>query len=92
MRHWKRTNYISKNGFSPNTNRAVGSFMYTVVFLVGFYLGYQIWGVDMFTEVKFYGAQALAFWFVGYFLVKIGFWVYRPHPLKIILNLLRKIL
>ncbi len=30
----------------------------------------------MFTEIWFYITQAFAYWFVGFFLRKIGFWVY----------------
>lgn len=92
MTRWHRSNYVSKNGFSPQTNREVGSFVYSVTFLFVTYISFQIWKERMFTEVWFYAAQAFAYWFVGWFLVKVGFWVYRPKISTIIWNLIRKLL
>lgn len=92
MKHRYRSNYVSKNGFSPETNREVGSFIYSAVFLLVIYISYQIWREKMFTEIWFYAAQAFAYWFVGWFLVKIGFWVYRPKISRIILNFVRRLL
>ena len=76
MSRRRRSNYISKNGFSPSTNRFVGSTLHSIVFLLVTYVPYQIWGTKMFTEIWFYITQAFAYWFVGFFLRKIGFWVY----------------
>ncbi len=50
--------------------------MYSVVFLLVAYASYQIWGTKMLTEIWFYIAEAFSYWFVGFFLLKIGFWVY----------------
>lgn len=54
------------------------------------YISYQIWGDKMFTEIWFYAAQTFAYWFVGWFLVKIRFWVYRPKLSTIVWNLIKK--
>ena len=71
-----RRRYVSRNGVSPSTNRFVGRTMYSVVFLLVAYASYQIWGTKMLTEIWFYIAEAFSYWFVGFFLRKIGFWVY----------------
>ena len=86
-----RRNYVSKNGFSPQTNREVGSFAYALTFFLLACASYWIWGDKMLTEIWFYAAQAFAYWFVGWFLVKIGFWIYRPKLSRIIWNFLRSL-
>jgi hypothetical protein len=52
-----RRNYISKNGFSPQTNREVGSFTYALTFFLVACASYWIWGDKMLTEIWFYAAQ-----------------------------------
>ncbi|PIR53006.1 hypothetical protein COU76_03465 [Candidatus Peregrinibacteria bacterium CG10_big_fil_rev_8_21_14_0_10_49_10] len=76
MKRRNRKHYFSANGFSPQTNRAVGSFLYTIVFLATFYVSYKIWGTDVFSEIWFWLFNIFAYWFVGAFLRFIGFWKY----------------
>ncbi len=76
MKRHYRSNYVSKNGFSPATNQFVGRTAYSVAFLLITLVSYKIWGTKMLTELWFYLAQGIAYLFVGFFLRWIGFWVY----------------
>ena len=72
----RRRKYISANGFSPQTNRAVGSFFYSVFYISIFFGAYKIWGTDVFSEVWFWVFNVLAFWLVKALLIFVGFWKY----------------
>lgn len=74
MRRYRK--YVSANGFSPRTNRKVGSFVYSIFFLTVFFVSYKIWGTDIFTEIWFWIFNILAYWLVGAFLRGIGVWKY----------------
>lgn len=53
-----------------------GSFLKKIIVLALAYVGYNIFGMDIFTEVWFYIFEIVAYWFTGWFLRTIGFWWY----------------
>jgi len=69
-------NRVSANGFSPKTNRMVGSFVYRVLFLIVLVISYKIWGVQVLTEIGFWIMYLFSYWFIGFLLRTVGFWVY----------------
>lgn len=68
--------YKSVNGFSPETNRLVGSLTYLIFHLFIFWISYKIWGIKMFDKVWFYLMHIVTFFSVRFFLISIGFWKY----------------
>ncbi len=76
MGRFRSRYYISKNGFSPSTNKLVGSLTYFLFHGIVFWIAYKIWGIQMFDELWFYIMHLLAFFSVKIFLRRIGFWVY----------------
>jgi hypothetical protein len=76
MAERQRRTYISKNGFTPSTNKLVGSSTYTIFYCIIFYISYKIWGFEIFDDIWFWAFNFITFPLVGWFLRKIGFWVY----------------
>lgn len=74
-RKWQR-DYISKNGYSPETNRLVGSLTYVIFYFAVFYIAFKIWGIDILDDVWFWVFNIISYPLVGWFLRKIKFWVY----------------
>jgi len=74
-RYWDK-NYISKNGYSPATNKRVGSITYLFFIAIIWLLFYKLMGLQMLEEPWFYGMHVIALGLVKISLLAIGFWVY----------------
>lgn len=74
-RRWQK-DYISKNGYSPETNRLVGSLSYVIFYSIIFYIAFKVWGIDVLDDVWFWVFNVISYPLVGWFLRKIKFWVY----------------
>ena len=69
--------YISKNGYSKQTNIIVGSLTYFFLHVIVLAVSYKIWGFEMFDEPYFYIMHLVAFISVKLILRDlIRFWVY----------------
>ena len=71
-----RKPYVSKNGLTPQINRDVGKLLYVLVYGTIFFIAFKIWGIDVLDDIWFWAFNATAYFSVGWFLRKIGFWVY----------------
>lgn len=66
----------SRSKLSAGFNSMVGSFTYSIFFLIYFLLSYWIFGTQVVDEIWFTVFGALAFPSTWYFLRGIGFWYY----------------
>ncbi len=70
------SNYASRNGLTPHTNRLIGKLAYLVFHSLVFLIAYKIWGTNMFDEIWFYLMHFVVFFSVKGFLRLTGIWVY----------------
>ncbi len=68
--------YVSRNGFYPETNRAVGSSTRILFCAATFYIAYAVWGIRVIDDMWFWIIEMLAYNSTGGFLRAVGFWVY----------------
>lgn len=76
MGRYRNKKYISKNGYTPRTNRIVGSLSYFIIHGLVFATAYYLWGFQMFGEPWFYAVHIVAFAVVKIILKGAGFWIY----------------